>query len=191
MSGIEEYIPGTWYQTDKAYPQIEYFALHENQIIADYSRVSAVTLILPETMTLQSVTLEEGQIILPEEMDGQAITWSVEGDIHIDDNHRIQMGSRADSTPEAAETTETPTIPNTISESTPESVLEEPTESEIPRGPGFERPLESEAPRGPGLEEPAESEAPRGPGLENPVETTNSQEPPVTVSMHKLSLIHL
>ena len=189
MSGIEEYIPGTWYQTDKAYPQIEYFALHENQIIADYSRVSAVTLILPETMTLQSVTLEEGQIILPEEMDGQAITWSVEGDIHIDDNHRIQMGSRADSTPEAAETTETPTIPNTISESTPESVLEEPTESEIPRGPGFERPLESEAPRGPGLEEPAESEAPRGPGLENPVETTNSQEPPVTVSMHKRLLL--
>jgi len=189
MSGIEEYIPGTWYQTDNAYPQIEYFALHENQIIADYSRVSAVTLILPETMTLQSVTLEEGQIILPEEMDGQAITWSVEGDIHIDDNHRIQMGSRVDSIPEAAETTETPTIPNTISESTPESVLEEPTESEIPRGPGFERPLETEAPRGPGMEEPAEAEASRGPGMKNPVETTNSQEPPVTISMHKRLLL--
>ena len=189
MSGIEEYIPGTWYQTDNAYPQIEYFALHENQTIADYSRVSAVTLILPESMTLRNVTLEEGQIILPEEMDGQAITWSVEGDIHIDDNHRIQMGSRADSVPEAVETTETSTIPNTSSESTPESVLEEPTESEIPRGPGFERPLESEVPRGPGLEEPAESEVPRGPGLENPVETTNSQELPVTISLHKRLLL--
>ena len=189
MSGIEEYIPGTWYQTDNAYPQIEYFALHENQTIADYSRVSAVTLILPEGMTLRNVILEEGQIILPEEMDGQSITWSVEGDIHIDENHQIHMGSRIDSIPEEAETAETPIIPNTIPGSSPESVLEEPTESEIPRGPGFERPLESEAPRGPGLEEPAESEAPRGPGLENPVETTNSQEPPVTVSMHKRLLL--
>ncbi len=116
MSGIEEYIPGTWYQTDNAYPQIEYFALHENQTIADYSRVSAVTLILPESMTLRNITLEEGQIILPEEMDGQSIMWSAEGDIHIDDHYQIQMGSRADDAPEAAE----------------------PSETKMPRGPGVE-----------------------------------------------------
>ena len=185
MSGIEEYIPGTWYQTDNAYPQIEYFALHENQTIADYSRVSAVTLILPESMTLRNVTLEEGQIILPEEMDGQSITWSVEGDIHIDENHQIQMGSKADRVPEEAETAETAIIPNSIPESVQESVLEEPTESEILRGPGLERPLESEAPRGPGLEEPTDSAAPRGPGLENSVKTTNPQELPVSISMNE------
>ena len=199
MSGIEEYIPGTWYQADNAYPQIEYFALHENQTIADYSRVSAVTLILPESMTLRNVILEEGQIILPEEMDGQSITWSVEGDIHIDENHQIQMGSRSDSIPEEAETAETPIIPNTIQETVPKSMLEESAESEIPRGPGLERHQETETPRGPGLEERAESEVPRGPGLEEPtdsaaplgpglgnsVETTNLQELPVTISMNE------
>lgn len=122
MSGIEEKLPGNWYRADKAYPQIEYFALHENPAIADYSRVSAVTLILPDGITLQNVRLGEEPITLTEEMDGQEILWSAEGDIHIDNNHQIVVGSKVEETQEETGKTGEVIEPEPVHE--PETVKE-------------------------------------------------------------------
>ena len=206
MSGMEAYISGTWYQTDKAYPQIEYFALHENPIIADYSRVSAVTLILPDEMTLQSVSLEEEEIILPEEMDGQAITWSVEGDIHIDENYRIRMGRKNDGVPsegaepavEPAKDTDSTQVPeweDTAGTDTEERDTEgmDTEGTDTAAGPGGEESVGTEVTRGPGFEQPAEPENLRGPGIENSeesdpsqnIELENIREPTVTISMNE------
>ena len=93
MSGVEAVVPGIWYQTGDAYPQIEYFAQNENQISTDYSRASAVTLVLPDGMNLQDMMLGENPITLTGEMDGQKIIWSVTGDIHIDENNQIVSGA--------------------------------------------------------------------------------------------------
>ena len=91
MSGKDTQIPGNWYTTEYAYPQIEFFAFSENEIIAAYSKLSAVTLPLPEGSTLEDVWKGEGPI-LPTEIDGEKIQWEAEGDIFIDDRNQIQTG---------------------------------------------------------------------------------------------------
>ena len=91
MSGKDTQIPGSWYTTEYAYPQLEYFAFSENEIVAAYSKLSAVTLPLPEGSTLEDMWKGAGPI-LPMEIDGEEIRWEAEGDIFIDDQNQIQTG---------------------------------------------------------------------------------------------------
>ena len=77
MTGLESQVPGDWYMTDQAYPQIAYFAKHVQEIYAIDSKVSAIALILPAGMTLEDAVSEDG-IVLPAEIDGAQIEWQVE-----------------------------------------------------------------------------------------------------------------
>jgi len=88
MTGTEIKLPGNWYMTENAYPQITYFALHENEIIAAASKVSAVALILPEGNTLAAV-IKEGQIVLPSQVDGEEVRWEAEGNIQINEENHV------------------------------------------------------------------------------------------------------
>ncbi len=90
MTGPESQIPGTWKKTEHAYPQIEYFSTSEHGIITDNSRVSVVALELPGDMILSDL-LNAGEIILPQEVDGQAIQWDGEGGIRIEEGNQIRM----------------------------------------------------------------------------------------------------
>ena len=93
MTGTEAIVPGDWYLTDYAYPQIEYFALHENEQITATSKVSAVALILPAGTTLADA-IKEGQIILPCEVDGEEIQWEAEGNIRINEENHVVKGTK-------------------------------------------------------------------------------------------------
>ena len=102
MSGSEARMPGKWYRTEHAYPQIEYFAVSTNQAAAEYSKISAVALLLPEETNLQTPLLEETSITLPEEVDGQAIVWSTAGEIHMNGSRQVMKGSKTEESPETA-----------------------------------------------------------------------------------------
>lgn len=88
MTGIESEIPGHWRKTEYAYPQLEYFALHEHEIIADSSRASVIALMLPDEVTLADV-VKNGELLLPPEVDGQEVTWEAEGNIRIDERNQV------------------------------------------------------------------------------------------------------
>jgi len=88
MTGTETQIPGIWYLAENAYPQIEYFALQEQELIVENSKASVIALVLPDGLTLMDV-LEEGDIVLPLEVDGQEIQWDTEGDIRINENNQV------------------------------------------------------------------------------------------------------
>ena len=88
LIGTQSQMPGTWFTVENAYPQIEYFALHENNRIAVSSKVSAVALVLPEGVRLSDV-LKTGELVLPSEIDGQEIRWEAEGQIRIDENNQV------------------------------------------------------------------------------------------------------
>ena len=75
MTGINAQIPGNWYKTENAYPQLEYFAVNEQELISSSSKASAVALVLPDGYTLADV-LSEGALVLPTELDGQSIAVS-------------------------------------------------------------------------------------------------------------------
>lgn len=77
MTGDESQIPGNWYTTAQAYPQITYFAEHGQEMIAINSRVSAIALILPEGLTLEDAVSGD-RMVLPAEIDGQTIQWETE-----------------------------------------------------------------------------------------------------------------
>ena len=102
MSGSEARMPGKWNRTEHAYPQIEYFAVSTNQAAAEYSKISAVALLLPEETNLQTPLLEETSITLPEEVDGQAIVWSTAGEIHMNGSRQVMKGSKTEESPETA-----------------------------------------------------------------------------------------
>ena len=93
MVGLDAQIPGTWYYSENAYPQLESFAYHGQQTIVDSSKASVIALVLPDEFTLADV-LEDGELILPTEIDGQEIQWEAEGHVIIDENNRV----RADQT---------------------------------------------------------------------------------------------
>ncbi|EHI61127.1 hypothetical protein HMPREF9473_00888, partial [, partial [Hungatella hathewayi WAL-18680] len=85
ITGMEAEVSGEWYLTGNAYPQISYFALNEHGIIADYSKVSAIPLLLPEGVTLSRALGDTADLlILPGEIEGQEILWEAGGDIAID-----------------------------------------------------------------------------------------------------------
>lgn len=88
MTGAEQAIPGNWYVIEGAYPQLEYFASSENDIIASSSRASVIALKLPEGTTLVD-SFRDGDIILPSEIDGQEIQWEAEGGVTIDENSQV------------------------------------------------------------------------------------------------------
>ena len=92
MTGADPEIPGTWYTTDGAYPQIESFALSDQETIASASKVSAIALSLPEDRSLADA-VTDGELILPVEIDGQTIDWEAEGSIRIDENNQILIES--------------------------------------------------------------------------------------------------
>ena len=94
MTGPEAKIPGNWYTADHAYPQLEYFALSEDETILNYSKVSVVALILPDGTRLCDV-LKDGEVILPYEVDGQEITWDAEGGIWIDEENQLRYEGQA------------------------------------------------------------------------------------------------
>lgn len=88
MTGINAQIPGNWYKTENAYPQLEYFAVNEQELISSSSKASAVALVLPDGYTLADV-LSEGALVLPTELDGQSIEWEANGGIAIDENNQV------------------------------------------------------------------------------------------------------
>ena len=93
MTGADPEIPGTWYTTEGAYPQIESFALSGQETIASASKVSAIALSLPEDRSLADAVTDR-ELILPVEIDGQTIEWEAEGSIRIDENNQILIESR-------------------------------------------------------------------------------------------------
>ena len=92
MTGADPEIPGTWYTTEGAYPQIESFALSDQETITSASKVSAIALSLPEDRSLADA-VTDGELILPAEIDGQTIDWEAEGSIRIDENNQILIES--------------------------------------------------------------------------------------------------
>ena len=104
MVGLDAQIPGTWYYSENAYPQLESFAYHEQQTIADSSKASVIALVLPDEFTLADV-LEDGELILPTEIDGQEIQWEAEGHVIIDENNRVRA-EQTEKEPGGAEQTE-------------------------------------------------------------------------------------
>ena len=89
MVGLDAQIPGTWYYSENAYPQLEYFAYSSSQTAVDCSKASVIALVLPDEYTLADI-LEDGDIELPAEIDGQEIYWEAEGSIIIDENNRVR-----------------------------------------------------------------------------------------------------
>ena len=90
MTGLEPEIPGNWYLVEHAYPQLEYFALNSQEVIESCSKAAAIALALPEHVTLKDM-LEEGDLVLPSEVDGCAITWEAEGNLTIDENNQVVL----------------------------------------------------------------------------------------------------
>lgn len=89
MTGTECEIPGTWRKAEQAYPQLEYFARHDQQAVSDSSRTSAIALMLPGDLTLLDA-IKDGDVKLPSEIDGVAITWETEGNIRIDEQNQVR-----------------------------------------------------------------------------------------------------
>lgn len=89
----------SWYYTENAYPQIAYFANHENEIFRLRSSASAIALVLPEDITLSdALKAAENGLDLPAEIDGEEIRWSAEGAVSITDDNRAVFnasGSKA------------------------------------------------------------------------------------------------
>ena len=56
MIGHEARIPGNWYTTEQAYPQLSYFAEQEAEMVTTGSKVSVIALILPDGCTLAAVS---------------------------------------------------------------------------------------------------------------------------------------
>ncbi|WP_343207980.1 ZmpA/ZmpB/ZmpC family metallo-endopeptidase-related protein [Anaerolentibacter hominis] len=87
MIGSGAQVPGgSWYRTENAYPQIDYFAGNENRTLQLRSKASAVAILLPENTSLDGVLIPEGEaaeIELPKEIDGEEIRWSADGDVRI------------------------------------------------------------------------------------------------------------
>ena len=95
ITGIDAEVGGDWYLTGNAYPQISYFALNEHGIIADYSKVSAIPLLLPEGVTLSHALGDTADLlILPGEIEGQEIQWEAGGDIAIDDSRQVLVSGK-------------------------------------------------------------------------------------------------
>ena len=94
MTGLETRIPGNWFLVEDAYPQIEYFAVNEHEILSTSSKVSAVALVLPEGVLLSDI-LKGGELVLPFTVDGQELLWEAEGGIIIDENNQVVSGEKA------------------------------------------------------------------------------------------------
>ena len=78
-----------WHYTENAYPQISYFANHENETFRLRSSASAIALVLPEDITLtDALTAAETGFALPAEIDGEEIKWSADGAVSITDDNR-------------------------------------------------------------------------------------------------------
>ena len=84
MVGKENEVPGEWRKVENAYPQLEYFALHEHEAVTASSRASAIALVLPEELTLADVVKKE-ELVLPSEIDGEEIIWETDGTIKIEE----------------------------------------------------------------------------------------------------------
>ena len=131
MTGIENDVPGNWRKTENAYPQLEYFALHEHETVAAASRASVIALMLPEELTLSDV-VKQGELVLPSEIDGEEIIWEteVDGSPSIEANEIPVVGSALEpvleSTPESV-TADTAAPQEQLETGTPNS---EPEESE-------------------------------------------------------------
>ena len=86
MAGATAQRPeGSWYRTENAYPQIGYFAQHENERFALCSKAAAVAAFLPEDTAL-SDALAAGpalEIVLPQAIDEVALAWSVSGELTL------------------------------------------------------------------------------------------------------------
>ena len=91
MIGHEARIPGNWYTTEQAYPQLPYFAEQEAEMVTTGSKVSVIALILPDGCTLADAIKGE-ELLLPAQIDGQEINWAAEGDIRIDEHNYVRNG---------------------------------------------------------------------------------------------------
>ncbi|MBS4986054.1 MAG: hypothetical protein KH024_17885 [Hungatella hathewayi] len=91
MIGHEARIPGNWYTTEQAYPQLSYFAEQEAEMVTTGSKVSVIALILPDGCTLADAIKGE-ELLLPTQIDGQEINWAAEGDIRIDEHNYVRNG---------------------------------------------------------------------------------------------------
>lgn len=94
MTGMEHTLTGNWYVAERAYPQLEVFAQSENETVRSYSRASVIALDLPEGTMLFDV-FGEDDIVLPSEVDGEAIQWDAAGDADIDENNQVRINAGA------------------------------------------------------------------------------------------------
>lgn len=94
MTGMEHTLTGNWYVAERAYPQLEVFAQSENETVRSYSRASVIALDLPEGTMLLDV-FGEDDIVLPSEVDGEAIQWDAAGDADIDENNQVRINTGA------------------------------------------------------------------------------------------------
>ena len=118
MTGINAQIPGNWYKTENAYPQLEYFAVNEQELISSSSKASAVALVLPDGYTLADM-LSEGTLVLPTELDGQSIEWEANGGIAIDENNQVVAHEKI-----SYEPNQVPNVGSALNLSTPFQVEE-------------------------------------------------------------------
>ena len=115
MVGADASLPGDWYYTENAYPQIAYFSAGEG------SRASAVALVLPEDVTLAD-SLQAGQSVeLAPDIDGTEIQWTADGGLIIQDGIVVAGSTPAEHAPEtdspAGDREDTPAEPTAPSES--------------------------------------------------------------------------
>ncbi|WP_343207842.1 GLUG motif-containing protein [Anaerolentibacter hominis] len=92
LTGIQDSLSGEWHYTEGAYPQLPYFALNEKTEIQKKSKASAIAL------RLGSGTIEgvEGEIELIQEIEGEAVEWSVSGDISLTEEGKAVLKSSAE-----------------------------------------------------------------------------------------------
>ena len=82
MAALESQIPGNWYTAEMAYPQLSYFAMHEEEELVTASKVSVIPLVLPDGYTLADAVRED-EMQLPTQIDGQEISWKAEEGLAI------------------------------------------------------------------------------------------------------------
>ncbi len=132
MVGAGASLPGgTWYYTDRAYPQLNSFST------SSMSKASAIALVLPAGKTLaDALTAQDEAIYLTPEVDGETANWTTPDGIIITDNGVAVVDDA--SVPSAPVTPAAPTAENGItlaSFDAGDSVMPTSAEVEIPDEP--------------------------------------------------------
>ena len=179
-------LAGEWYYAEQAYPQIAYFAQHEDAAQALRSKASAIALVLPAGQTLQDVLSAGASTVeLTEQVDGEAVEWSASGAITVQGGVAIVGAPGAGAQPGPApegndeEAGEQPggEAPPAPEENGPESEPEQAPGSAPSAPPEAEEPESGDAPQESAAPESAEQQAPAPESTEQQPEAGLAAEP--------------